>query len=506
MKKNIIKIVALSVLSLGTISTLNSCRDAIYIEQDGEVNEEVFFSSVDNLQKFLQGSVYRNADNTYGVLASSIITDEVKIGGNNGGAYVNEFRHILDVSNDFSYNIWLSNYRVINSATRLIEGAKKVTPASSELATYNKVLAEAKTMRALAYLQLQTYFSEDMTNDAALGVMIVKDVPTTSTQLPRSTNAEVYAEIEADLTFAEAHLPASSRYYASKDLVNAIKARLNLYRGKFADAKRYAEAVVGADGLRVPLTPATPIPTGTPGDAAWNTDFYKDASTSPYRQMLSDNTQGEVIFALSRPVTGSFTNIGSNYHANNSTINGSPLWEMGLNLYNILDTTPGDIRKYAYIDPTSVSGRYIIDKYPGKGTQPLRNDIKLFRASEMYLIIAEAEAEAGNNAVAADWVKKVRDARTYIGTAALPSYGSKQAALEDILKERRVELAFEGHRLIDLKRLAARAGVTMDRNIGDDLAGQALRNLPNGSHFYTLPIPSAEIAGNKNIKQNNGYN
>lgn len=505
MKKNIIKIVALSVLSLGTISTLNSCRDAIYIEQDGEVNGDVFFSSVSNLQKFLQGSVYRNADNTSGALASSIITDEVKIGGNNGGGNVTEFRHIIDVSNDFSYDIWLSNYRVINNATRLIEGAKKFTPPSSEVAEYNKVLAEARTMRALAYLQLQTYFSEDMTNDAALGVMIVKEVPTTATQLPRSSNAEVYAEINADLDFAEAHLPQSNRYYASKDLVNAIRARLSLYRGNFPDAKRYAEAVVGANGSRVPLTTATPVPAGTPGDATWNADFYKDASTSPYRQMLSDNIQGEVIFALSRPITGSFTNIGRNYNTNNSTINGSPLWEMGLNLYNILDTTPGDIRKYAYIDPTSIAGRYIIDKYPGKGTQPLRNDIKLFRAAEMYLIIAEAEAEAGNNAIAADWVKKVRDARNYSGSVALPSYGSKQAALEDILKERRVELAFEGHRLIDLKRLAARAGVTMDRNIGDDYSGQPLRNLPNGSHFYTLPIPSAEIAGNKNIKQNNGY-
>lgn len=505
MKKNIIKIVALSVLSLGTISTLNSCRDAIHIEQDGEVNGDVFFSSVDNLQKFLQGSVYKSLDSRAGINATSIISDEVKIGGNNGGGNVNEFRHIIDVSNDFSYSIWLSNYETINNATRLIEGAKKFTPTSSELEAYNKAIAEARAIRALAYLQLQTYFSEDMTNDAALGVMLVKDVPTTSTQLPRSTNAEIYAEINADLDFAEDHLPQSNRYYASKDLVNAIRARLSLYRGNFPDAKRYAKAVVGVDGSRVPLTPATPVPAGTPGDAAWNTDFYKDASTSPYRKMLSDNIQGEVIFALARPITGAFTNIGSIYNTNNSTITGSPLWEMGLNLYDILDNTSGDIRKYAYIDPTSISGRYIIDKHPGKGTQPLRNDIKLFRAAEMYLIIAEAEAEAGNHEEAADWVKKVRNARNYLGPVDLPSYGSKQDALKDILKERRMELAFEGHRLIDLKRLAARAGVTMDRNIGDDHSGQALRNLPNGSHLYTLPIPSAEIAGNKNIKQNNGY-
>lgn len=501
MNKNAIKIVALSILSLGTISTLNSCRDAIYIEQDGEVNGEVFFSSVDNLKKFLVGDVYTSLDNSSATLASSIITDELKIGRQNGGSEVNEFRHIIDVSNGFSSGIWLSNYQVINTATRLIEGAKKVTPKPSEVNDYNKVLAEARTLRALAYLQLQTYFVEDMSDDSGLGVMIVRDVPTTATQLPRSTNGEVYAAIEEDLAFAETYLPQSSRYYASKDLVNAIKARLNLYRGKYAQAKTYANAVINSSGLS--LSTALPIPTGTVGSTAWNNNFYKDASVSPYRQMLSDHVQGEVVFAFSRPITGGHPNIASIYNTNNTTATGSPKWEMGINLFNLFDN--GDIRRYAYLDPTSDALGGIIDKYPGKGTRPLRNDEKVFRLSEMYFIIAEAEAEANNLTAAANYIKQVRDARNYLGPVALPTYSSKQEALKDILKERRVELAFEGHRLIDLKRLAARAGVTMDRNIGDDYSGQILRNLPNGSKFYTLPIPSAEIAGNKNIKQNNGY-
>ena len=49
-------------------------------------------------------------------------------------------------------------------------------------------------------------------------------------------------------------------------------------------------------------------------------------------------------------------------------------------------------------------------------------------------------------------------------------------------------------------RLAAKAGVTMDRNNTDDRPGITVENLPNGHYKYTLPIPLSEIAGNPNIQ------
>lgn len=61
-------------------------------------------------------------------------------------------------------------------------------------------------------------------------------------------------------------------------------------------------------------------------------------------------------------------------------------------------------------------------------------------------------------ASARNYIHQVRQARNYSGAATTPVYASQQAAWADILKERRVELAFEGHRYIDLKRLAAKAG------------------------------------------------
>jgi hypothetical protein len=188
---------------------------------------------------------------------------------------------------------------------------------------------------------------------------------------------------------------------------------------------------------------------------------------------------------------------------------------MGRNLFNLINVN-GDVRRYAYIDPTSIidpnyatstspinTDKLVIDKYPGKTSAATRNDLKLIRLSEMYFILAEAEVAANNLSAAQALIQQVRVARNYNGTATTPAYASAQTAYADILKERRAELALEGHRYIDLKRLAAQAGVTMDRNATDDIV--TVTNLPNGSYKYTLPIPLAETSANPNAQQNPGY-
>lgn len=520
MKKNISKLGLLVALSILGGATLNSCRDAIDIVQDGELNSDKFFTSVSNMQKFLIGNVYNDLEAANAIYLTSLLTDEVKPGAGSGGQGYDLHRLYLDPSDTQTKIIWLQYNSLINASNRLIEGAKKITPSASEVNQYNKILAEAKTLRALAYLQLQTYFSEDMTNDSALGAIVFEHVPEIGESLPRSTNAQVYSLIESDLAFAKKHLKRAdaNKYYVNLNLVEAIEARLNLYRGKYAAAKVAAESVLKNSGLTLTQVKVVDAEEAKKiGTDAWNKDFYGvESSTDSYRNIWNDSNLGEVIFAIARPNTGTGSNIASFYNTNESTILGSPLWAMGRNLFNILNETPGDIRRYAYIDPTSKinpnyltdkdprsSDQLIIDKYPGKKSAPLRNDIKMFRLSEIYFILAEVAVEEGDLAKAKDYIQKVREARNYLGQAKTPNYTSKQIALADILKERRVELAFEGHRYIDLKRLAEKAGVTMDRNQTDDT--RVVENLPNGSFKYTLPIPLSEIAGNPSIQQNKGY-
>lgn len=101
-------------------------------------------------------------------------------------------------------------------------------------------------------------------------------------------------------------------------------------------------------------------------------------------------------------------------------------------------------------------------------------------------------------------LKKLREARSFDATnrnSIEVKITDEKSAFTEILKEKKkVNLHLEGHRFIDL-RLAAKVGVEMDRSKDDDNPGVDAVGLKNGSHMYTLPIPSAEIAGNKKINK-----
>lgn len=486
--------------------TILSCRDAIDIVQDGELTEEAAIQNVTDLRGFLYGNVYGAIDTKNEIWLSSVFTDETGIAPTNSGWYFSEFRYILNSDNGYVSSAWASHYTTINRVNRLLKIAERIVPASGdETLRYNSILAEARTIRALAYLQLQSYWTTDMADNNALGVVKLEGVPDLNAQLPRVSNGEIYAIIEDDLNFAEANLwpadpkntiAAENRYkYVTENLVNAIRARMYIYRKNYPLAQQYAQEVINA------------MPALTLGAPYAASTFYTSTTTNPYRRMFADLAQGEIIFSISEPSVGG-ADIARFWTTNTTDIAGSPLLDMGMNLYGLYNQA-WDIRGKAFVDPTSTADTKIIDKYPGKGNTPLRNDIKVFRISEMYLILAEAYAGQNDLVNAATNVRLVRTARRYANvTIPTPTYADKAAAYRDILQERRVELCFEGHRYVDLRRLGSAAGVSIDRNIADDGGANlnAPLTLPVSDHRFTFPIPSAEKLGNPSIVQNPGYN
>lgn len=535
---------ALTLASLAITPVLfNSCNDALDITQAGELTEDTLFTSLTNLNNTLLGSVYGNMDPVEEIYFTGVFTDELMISQiGSGGQEWELYRHFLNPSSSLvngggmstlnTSGLWLKHYNIINNVNRLLEGATKITPSTpAEQLQYNQIIAQARAARAFSYVQLEAFFSTDMKNPNALGVMLVKDVPSVDVKLPRSTNQEVYNFINADLDYARSILTTygTDRYRINKGFVNALTARFNLYRGNIALAKQYAQDVIDNSGLTLTqgqpnsgtntYTGAVSGPYSTTANtqtAAWNIAFFggNNASTgngllgsfNPYRNIWADKERGEVIFALNRLPLGAGTSVGTLFNTNGSVVTGSPMWLWGKNLVNLFFVN-GDVRKYAYVDPTSypylANNYYVIDKYPGKVSANNRNDLKLFRLSEMKFILAECEVAQNNLPAAQALIQEVRSARRLHGTAVTPTYGSTQQAYADILKERRIELALEGHRYLDLKRLANLAGVTMDRNVADDFVD--ISNLPNDSYKYTLPIPLSEISANPNIQQNPGY-
>lgn len=483
-------------LAIGSLLLVSSCSDALDIVQPGEIYRADAFKTVTDLRNYLNGDVYSRVNNTEEIGFTTVFTDEVGIGPSNGGQDKELHRFQLNANSDEPAGLWSTHYTIINRVNRLLDFANLVvvtTPA--DIAAKNSVLAEARALRAYSYIQLVSFFSVDPANPNALGVILstTPDRYDLFIDRPRVSNQLIYNLIESDFLFAESNLAATATNYrnVTQKFISAARARMYLYRKDYVKAKQYATLATGAL-----------------------------STANAYNAMWGDTAQGECIFAAARPSGGTWSNIASTWYFNITSATGGAFLDMGRNLFNLYSQFPNDVRTAIWIDASAqINPNYAADinyvandvlpinKYPGKAQQPLRNDLKIFRNSEMVLILAECEVASSNLTAAATLVRSIRTARTFAAPApALPVYATAQAAWADILLERRKELAFEGHRYLDIKRLAALAGnqgITRD-NTDDDIPNQPL-TLALSDYRFTLPIPQLEIAGNVGIQQNPGY-
>jgi hypothetical protein len=490
---------------LGLAAMLTACNDAIDIAQPGRLDADAAFENVADLQAGLYG-VYDNYDISTEIAFSSIFTDELSIGFDNGGQGLADYGFILNPGSVAPASFWTGAYAAINSANRLIEAAASITPEAGEQAQYNQILGEAYFLRALGHFFLQSYYTTDYEDDNALGVIAVDFVPTIDQQLLRNTNGEVFGLIDADLDRANSLMgnDTSDPTFANKDVVLALRARMAAYRGNYTLAASASQTLLDKYGL---------------------------ANRAQYEGVFLDTDNTEVIFKLERTNNDTYDRQGSTGSAAtggwagarfafvDATLAGSPYFEMGRSLFNLLD--PTDVRYDVNVAPTSLidpdyaindnpaTDILVIQKYPGSEGQPLMNDLKVFRASEMLLIRAEAYADAGSingatNSTAA-LLKQLNDARFGTDTA-LPVFANETEAFAAILDARRIELAFEGHRYKDLKRLGARANKGVEKD-PIDCAFNGACTLSATDFRFTFPLPIVEFNANPGLRaqQNPGY-
>lgn len=507
MKKNKLFVIAFASL----LGVFYSCDDAINIKQPGEINDpDIVYSNLNDLERGLKG-VYSALSTESTIEFTSIFTDEVSIGINNGGQGIIDgtYNFQLRAGSDAPIAIWQNNYTLINFANRILLASEKVKPVldttdpnfdEEDYYQYNSIMGQLYAIRAFAYLQLETYFSTNMADDAALGVMLLDFVPNDdyTTFLPRSTNGEIFAFINADLEKATTMLtlnPDTDITLMNPRVINAMKARMAVYREKYQDAVTYINALGS-------------ITLGT--------------GVTAYNALWTDTASTEIIFKLAR-VNGDFQ-IGSYWNSQSSTITGSPFFEVSRSLYNAYAAT--DYRnKESLVDGTSkiavnpatvpnfrANDVLVINRYPGNTAQSdvLLNDVKVFTYGEMTLLKAEAFAGLGqlngaSNSVAA-LIRQMERARG-VTTFALPVYANATEAWAAILNERRKELAFQGFRYTDIKRLGVKAGnLGIDRYSRDcDQYGSC--SLAPSDTKFTMPIPTSELVANPNIRgqQNPGY-
>lgn len=353
-------------------------------------------------------------------------------------------------------------YAVVYGANNILQNIDRAADASALQKA--RMRAEAYCIRALAHFDLVRTFAQPygFSPDAGHPGVVLRTQNSSVLTLAgeRATVKQVYDRVVADLDSAiylynnsvSIYPTGDARTFLSADAAKALKSRVSLYRDDYATAISAATELIASN--KYPLV-----------------------ANNQYVKSWSGRTiSSESIFELTIPVSGTSGGLGAYFNP----VPNSTTFQLGtsndlLSLYAAGDVRgPGSLFSTVTVNGTQYS---ITRKY--QGTADSINNIKIFRSSELYLNRAEAYARSNNLPAALADLNTIR--KRALPAAANFTSTSQQAVVDEILQERRRELAFEGHLFFDI----ARAKKDLVRV--DNTAQVKSFTWPNA--FYAYPIP-----------------
>ncbi len=382
-------------------------------------------------------------------------------------------------------NCWAAGYNAINTVNIFIEGldeswnAGKLTGKITD-AEYNQYISEALSIRAICYFNLLQLYAKPYSMNAGanpgLPLRLKAEKSSENNDLARSSVAEVYAQILADLNSAEGK--AIANYATSvlnvtrvhKNTIIALKTRVYLHMGNWA-------SVVSESAKIVTATAPYTAPSGV---AFLLNPSYTNIWVAPY-------TSRESIFSM--PAT-STDNAGSQ--------NSLPSYYFsGATESYYLNTAAGtayatmnaaDVRKTSL---TLASGNYFISKFTDYTNHA--NYAPVMRYAEVLLNRSEALVRQGGSVTqeAVDLLNAVRTRSFAAGAYNLASFPTVNDFYTLMIEERAMEFLGEGIRNMDLMRL----GLTIPAKNGGSMGSVAA--IPPTSTGYIWPISAQELTFNK---------
>ena len=465
--RNIIKYKLLAVVAI--VLVLPACKkDFLEKLPPTSLTPELALATEADLQTALMGAYAGlRATDLFGrsvPVFGDLNADNGYVSLTNSGRYTNFNNYTFTVADGNIVGMWRGAYTAILRANNIINS----TIASST--NVNQYKGEAYAVRALCYWYLARYFAKPYTDDPnALGVPIVL---TYDPQLKPARNSvtEVYNQIISDLSQAYTLMTQfTNSTQFSKYAAKALQAKVYLSMGDKTNAKTAAVDVINNSGFTV----------------------VSAAGYTAYWGVLIPRTDKvETLFEVS---SNSTANNGFDALANIYNQGGYGDILCSDNLYALFEAT--DARKALYTSGTrgGLPAVNLNVKYPGTNGTEI-SDTKILRLSDVYLIAAEASLPADEPG-ALTYVNYITSRR---GATAIASTGSQ--LFEDIITERRKELAFEGDRYLDLQRL--KRDITRSANYP-----ASAQSIPYSNFRRLFPIPQAELDANPSIRgqQNSGW-
>ncbi|MCE6991095.1 RagB/SusD family nutrient uptake outer membrane protein [Dyadobacter sp. CY323] len=378
---------------------------------------------------------------------------------------------------------WNSMYHAIADCNAILDRIGPVTMAEANRSRY---IAEAKFIRALMYFNLVRMYG---------GVpLILKQIETEAEAYTyiRSTEAEVYAQIEKDLAGAETVLPL--RYgtadvgRATAGAAKALLGKVYLQQKKWVPAESKLAEVIALD-------------------------VYKILPTVNAVFGVGNDNNAEIIFSI-QYLGGGFGEGNSFAHAFAPQTSGSSIVSVVASSTNIgtqdlYDSfAAGDLRRDAFLgvfqNGKNPNIYYWAKKFVYNINQQNEgsNDWPVIRYADVLLMYAEA---LNNNNKTTEALTQVNVIRKRAGLPVLAGL-SKEATQLAIEAERRAELCFEGHRWPDLIRWGKEVSTMQAFKAKYTAIDPLLANMNVTADKKLLPIPLREINLNPKLTQNPGYN
>jgi starch-binding outer membrane protein, SusD/RagB family len=471
---------------LGLLITIpiQSCDDILDKEPlsrltDKDIGEEGLTTAA-QAEAFLAGA-YADFYGEYFMLDYFVIgdaqADNAYAGADNPANFqIDEYK--IEAVNSNVARDWRYLYATIAKCNTILDNVGNITDAGLTETRRQQILGEASFIRAFMYFELVRQFG-----DVPLLIKEIAEIDLTKLDeiyLSRSPASDVYAQIVADLETAltRVRTTAPDKGYATRGAVNALLAKVyaTIEPHDWNKVDQYCDAVISEGYSLLPEY-----------DQLWD---------------LSQENSSESIFEINcygwdtGGNWGVFMFDGTDWKKFNTPTN---------DLVKAYDNEGDLIRKNSNIRFEDVTGKWP-DRYWPLTTYPLINKYRdfngtqnfiLFRLADILLLKAEALNEMGDLDGAAALVDQIRT-RVNLDSTPASTQAEMRLAIE---KERRLELAFEGHRWHDLKRTGRAIDVMNGLKDGNgNSLGYAL-----DENRLLWPIPQAERDKNDKLTQNEAY-
>lgn len=361
-------------------------------------------------------------------------------------------RKNIQTNNGFIENQWTEAYEAINGANNVLSALDQIeNPQDRE-----RIEGEARFIRGALYFELvrlygQPWNAGDPSSNPGVPIVLeaTRDI-TEEDNVTRNTVQEVYEQALNDLTAARDLLPESNGAFANTYAASALLSRVHLMRGEYQSAAEAADRVIQSGQFELAPTFA---------------EAFNNAEDIP-----------EYIFAIQISSQDGQNDLNTFYAAEDDGGRGDiNIQQQHLDRY-AADDARGE---YFYEDP----GTGDIRTKKWQDDESDGANIPIIRLAEMYLTRAEANLRSSGSNVGPDPVDDVNVIRE---RADLDPVNS--VSVDDVLRQRQLELSFEGHLLHDLKR-----------------TGRSIGSIPFDANELVYPVPQRECDANPEITQNPGY-